>query len=275
MALEFAPDGTLWGAVNSADKLFHPDLSGDIHNDNPAEEVHRLSSGQNYGYPYCWREYNLPLGKGRGTAWAWPNASEVSKNVSDEECRSNYDIPVLAMQAHSAPLGITFYQYTEDRPAECDGVSPFPRAMDGYAFITFHGSWNRDVPTGYKVVYVPVTEDGTGFVGGIGADPIDLLAHDGAFANWPDGFRPVDVSFDDCGRLLVSSDGSRDEDRNYQGHKIIRIEGTHEILAPSPGPSSGGLVSFSWFFADLIKLLLTEIRYLRIRQAPTRVDFVK
>lgn len=229
VGLDFAPDGVLWGVGNSADNLFRLDLGGDITNDNPAEEVHRFAaSGQNYGYPFCWREYELPQGLGRGTAWAWPvdSAEVLSKTVSDEDCRSIYDKPALAMQAHSAPLGITFYQYQQDRPAACDGVSPFPPEMDGYAFVAFHGSWNRDVPTGYKVVYLPITEDGTGVVGGIGADPVDLLAHNGGgnAAEWDDGFRPVDVSFDACGRLLVSSDGSRNANGNYRGDKIVRIE---------------------------------------------------
>jgi len=233
VAMEFAPDGVLWGAGNSADRLVREvDLGGDIHNDNPAEEVHRLLAGQNYGYPFCWREYELEgSGQGRGTAWAWP--SFLNTEITDQECRDNYDTPVLAMQAHSAPLGITFYQYQENRPPECNNVAPFPVEMDGDAFVAFHGSWNRDIPTGYKVVRLPITEDGTGVVGGIGADPIDLLKHEGSEARWADGFRPVDVSFDQCGRLLVSSDGSRNIG-DYAGSKIVRIESTAALPSPAP-----------------------------------------
>jgi len=252
VAMEMRPhDQTLWGAGNSADRLARDDLGGDaIFNDNPAEEVHRfdMNGGQNFGYPYCFREYELgdAYGLGRGTAWAWPTFLD-NGTVTDQQCRDNYDSPVLAMQAHSAPLGITFYQYSKDRPSpECDGVIPFPAAMDGDAFITFHGSWNRDIPTGYKVVYVPVTEDGTGVVGGVGADPIDLLTSDSAdssSAKWDDGFRPVDVSFDACGRLLVSSDGTR-SDGVYRGSKIVRIERIvpeepEESTSPTPSPNSG------------------------------------
>jgi glucose/arabinose dehydrogenase len=72
VAMEFSPkDGTLWGAGNSGDALFRIDLGGPIYNDNPGEELHKFSNtGQNYGYPQCWREYSLPrlLGRGRGTA---------------------------------------------------------------------------------------------------------------------------------------------------------------------------------------------------------------
>ena len=48
------------------------------------------------------------------------------------------------MQAHSAPLGLVFY----------DGAA-FPEPYRGDLFIAYHGSWNRSVPTGYKVVRLP------------------------------------------------------------------------------------------------------------------------
>jgi glucose/arabinose dehydrogenase len=258
VAMDFAPDGTLWGAGNSADKLYRADLGGSIFNDNPAEEVHRFATkGQNYGYPYCWREYELPLGMGRGTAWAWPNTSEtiLSKVVTDEQCRSDYNVPELAMQAHSAPLGLTFYTYPKDRPMECANVTPFPIEMSGYLFIAFHGSWNRDIPTGYKVVYVPVLADGANVLGGIGADPIDLLSYSGNSANWSDGFRPVDVSFDSCGRLLVSSDGTRDDNGNFFGDKIVRIE--HNV--PRNAVVASGTRGFGYVVA-IIDVFLRGVR---------------
>jgi glucose/arabinose dehydrogenase len=216
VGMTFDARGILWGVGNSADKLERDDLGGDIHNDNPAEELHKHVAGQDYGYPYCWREYGpLALGLGRGTTWAWPTTMYV---VSDEQCRTEYDAPIFTMPAHSAPLGIDFYQYPD---VLCDGVWPFPREMDGYAFVTYHGSWNRDIPTGYKVVYMPV--DATGQVVG---EAVDLLSHNGIGANWSSGVRPVDVSFDECGRLLVTSDGTRTEDSTYFGDMVIRIEST-------------------------------------------------
>ena len=56
----------------------------------------------------------------------------------------------MAMQAHSSPLGITFYNAHKDLPPQCSqyDISPFPKHMHGNAFIAFHGSWNRDIPTG-------------------------------------------------------------------------------------------------------------------------------
>ena len=51
--------------------------------------------------------------------------------------------PHVALQAHSAPLGISFYTGAQ-----------FPPRYFNDAFVAFHGSWNRDTPTGYKVVRV-------------------------------------------------------------------------------------------------------------------------
>ena len=252
VAMEFSPkDGKLWGAGNSGDLLFRADLGGPIYNDNPGEELHRFEAGHNYGYPFCWREYNLPrfVGGGRGTSWSYSGT-----NADDRACRNDYDSPVMVMQAHSAPLGLTFYNYEEVRPSACDGVIPFPREMDGFVFIAFHGSWNRVVPTGFKIVYVALTEDGaldTAF----GPDPIDLLRHGGQGAQWVDGFRPVDVSFDDCGRLLVSSDGS-----GGRGAKVIRIESTNETFTVPPelqrkGPIQQFLGTISGIFFRLIAII--------------------
>jgi glucose/arabinose dehydrogenase len=113
VGMEMDSYGVLWRVQNSSDRLNRSDLGGDIHNDNPAEEVHRfnMDGGQNYGYPFCWREYNLNFSSfPRGTAWAWRDFLS-SGNTTDASCRTSYSVPVLAMQAHSAPLGITFYKY--------------------------------------------------------------------------------------------------------------------------------------------------------------------
>jgi glucose/arabinose dehydrogenase len=202
-----------------------------------AEELNRFredDAGKHWGYPYCWSEFTLPVpvGLGRGSVWAWPSFLEDG-TVTDDTCRSDYISPVVAMQAHAAPLGITFYQWKppDERPAECTGSDAFPKAMDGFAFIAFHGSWNRDIPVGYKVVYVAMDENGDAV-----GEPVDLLSHEPPRASWEDGFRPVDVDFDKCGRLLVSSDGSRD--LGYRGSKIVRVEsGTMPTPTPTPEPT--------------------------------------
>ncbi|KAL7532382.1 hypothetical protein ACHAXR_009070 [Thalassiosira sp. AJA248-18] len=213
VGLAFDTHGDLWGVENGADNLQRTDLGGDIHHDNPSEELNRFredQAGEHWGYPYCWAEYCLPVEnggsgmKGANTVWAWP--SFISSGYTDEWCRDNTNPPAMSMPAHSAPLGITFYNWRDMSQEEyanagCNGG--FPKSMDGYAFIAFHGSWNRSPPTGYKVVFVPFDDQGDPT-----ALPIDLLRHDGVGAKWPYAVRPVDVQFDSCGRLFVTEDGT-------------------------------------------------------------------
>ena len=54
VGLAFDAGGRLWGVENSADNLRRSDLGGDIHNENPAEELNLLVDGGFYGYPWCW-----------------------------------------------------------------------------------------------------------------------------------------------------------------------------------------------------------------------------
>jgi glucose/arabinose dehydrogenase len=204
-----------------------------------AEELNRFKeedAGKHWGYPWCWTEFKVPepYGMGQGTIWAWPSFLDDG-DITDEQCRAEYVPPVMALQGHSAPLGITFYEWkpAEERPESCPPHVAFPESMDGYAFIAYHGSWNRDIPTGYKVVYVAMDENGDP----VGTDPVDLLAHEPPNAEWSYGFRPVDVSFDDCGRLLISSDGSRD--LSYGGSMVVRMEYTGVSNHYTPDVKSG------------------------------------
>ncbi len=209
VGMAFDSFGDLWGVENGADNLYRDDLGGDVHNENPAEELNRFRlarKGQHWGYPYCWSEYCLPVAnggsgrKGAGTVWAWP--SFMNGTITDAWCRTRTNKSVMSMPSHSAPLGITFYKWRDmSQDGGCSGG--FPLSMDKYAFIAFHGSWNRQPPTGYKVVFVPFNGMGDPV-----AQPIDLFRHDGATASWPVPVRPVDLQFDRCGRLFVTEDGT-------------------------------------------------------------------
>src|ERR1700712_1744356 len=66
-------------------------------------------------------------------------------------------IPDVSLGAHTASLGLAFY----DKDA-------FPEKYKNGAFIGQHGSWNRSVFAGYKVVFVQ-------FVNGIPKKPEDFL----------------------------------------------------------------------------------------------------
>ena len=115
------PDtGELWATNNGRDML------GD---DLPPEALYIVSDGLDYGWPRC---HNGTIDD---PDFGGPGA-----------CR-DVAMPVVNMQAHSAPLGLAFYT-----------GSSFPAEYHGDLFIAFHGSWNRSEPTGYKVVRLPLQD---------------------------------------------------------------------------------------------------------------------
>lgn len=102
--------------------------------------------------------------------------------------------PLLGFPGHWAPNDLLFY-----------GAEQFPERYRGGAFISFHGSWNRDpLPQqGYDVVFVP-------FVDGEPSGDYEVFAS--AFAGDPpkDGgrHRPVGLAVAPDGSLFVSDDRS-------------------------------------------------------------------
>jgi glucose/arabinose dehydrogenase len=153
----------IWVTTHERDNL------GD---DIPPEEIDILQDGGDFGWPYCWGnkqpnpEYRVP---GR--------------------CDSTVP-PALMMQAHSAPLGITFLaRATQLRPE-----------YRGDALVVFHGSWNRSVPTGAKVVRVRVTD-------GRPVSYEDFVRgwQDAGGSRWG---RPADVLVMPDGAVLISDDAS-------------------------------------------------------------------
>jgi glucose/arabinose dehydrogenase len=97
-------------------------------------------------------------------------------------------VPDYALGAHTASLGLTFY----------DGKL-FPAHFAGGAFVGQHGSWNRKPPSGYKVIFVP-------FIDGRPAGaPEDVLTGFLNAKGQAQG-RPVGVAVDRAGALLVADD---------------------------------------------------------------------
>ena len=159
--------GELWATNNDRDML------GD---DVPPERINIIKEGRYYGWPQCY----LP--------------GQRNPEYPAADC-STVEPPAITFQAHSAPLGITFYT----------GMA-FPPDYRGDAFVAYHGSWNRSVPTGAKVVRVQV-ENGR------------PVAIDDFVTGWQrsDGSRwgrPVGLVMAADGALLVSDD---------MGGKIWRV----------------------------------------------------
>lgn len=92
--------------------------------DVPPDEINDLgANGGNFGWPNCYS--HLP---------------------TDALCRGTVP-PRVKLQAHSAPLGSAFYT-----------GSMFPPEYRGDLFVALHGSWNRSIPTGYKVIRIKLSD---------------------------------------------------------------------------------------------------------------------
>ncbi len=164
--LAIAPHtGNLWCVVNERDML----------GDNlPPDYATHLTPGGFYGWPWFYiGDHEDPRLAGR--------RPDLAGHVT---------VPDVLFQPHSAPLGLVFY-----------ASGNFPAEYHGDAFATFHGSWNRALRTGYKLVR--------------------LLFHDGAptgaYQDFLTGFvldddhvcgRPVGVTITREGALLFSEDAN-------------------------------------------------------------------
>jgi glucose/arabinose dehydrogenase len=168
VGIAWAPGtNVLWTAVNERDGL------GD---DLVPDYITSVKEGAFYGWPYSYFGQNEdPRMKGQHP--------ELVKSAI---------VPDLAVGAHTASLGLTFYKGTK-----------FPSKYQGGAFIGQHGSWNRSALVGYKVAFVPFSE------GKIAGKPEDFLT--GFIADEEKGEvygRPVGVAVAKDGALLVADDVS-------------------------------------------------------------------
>jgi len=159
----------LWVSQNERDNI-PPN-----HEDLPPEEINILQDGKDYGWPYCYSLNGAPVPNPE-----YNDAGRCATTVS----------AALEMQAHSAPLGMTFL----------DKATLLPAEYRSDLLLAFHGSWDRTQPTGAKVVRIHVS-------GGVPTGIEDFVT------GWqrPDGSRwgrPADVEVYKDGSVLISDDQS-------------------------------------------------------------------
>ena len=154
--------GQLWAVANERDEL-GPDLVPDY--------LTSIQQGGFYGWPYSY--------------WG--------QNVDDRVRPQNPDKvasaikPDYALGSHVAALGLAFS--TPAMGGEfADGV-----------FVGEHGSWNREQPVGYKVVFVPFSDDRPA------GEPVDFVTGFRTDEGKTFG-RPVGVTVDPDGALIVADD---------------------------------------------------------------------
>ena len=121
-------DGRMWATEMGRDNL------GD---DLPPDEINIVEEGKNYGWPICYGK-NI-------------HDTNFDKNTYIRNpCEEPFEMPsYINIEAHSAPLGLVFV------PEE-----GWPEEYWYDLFVAYHGSWNRSVPTGYKIVRIPLDDKG-------------------------------------------------------------------------------------------------------------------
>jgi glucose/arabinose dehydrogenase len=157
--------GQLWASVNERDGL----------GDNLVPDyITRVEEGDFFGWP-----------------WYYMGGNQDPKHRGKHpELKSKVKTPDVLIEPHSASLQMVFYRGTQ-----------FPAEHRDSIFAAQHGSWNRKMRTGYKVIRVP----------------LKAAAATGEYEDFLTGFvtadgqvwgRPVGVAVSSDGALMVTDDGS-------------------------------------------------------------------
>ncbi|KKR09769.1 MAG: NHL repeat containing protein [Candidatus Woesebacteria bacterium GW2011_GWA1_39_21] len=163
------------------EELWATEMGRDNLGDNiPPDEINIVHLNKNYGWPYCFGD---------------KVHDDTFDPLNTHRC-DNTQPPVYEIPAHSAPLGLVFINSPQ-----------FPNDWQGDLLVAYHGSWNRSVPAGYKVVHLKVNSNEiassddflTGFA------PASTPKVPGNSANAAKN-RPVDLTFDNSGNLYLSDD---------------------------------------------------------------------
>ena len=154
----------------------------------PSDELNvAWKPGLHFGFPFC-------------------HQGDVSDpQFGAQRACSTTEPPVLKLGAHVAALGITFYT-----------GNMFPATYKNAVIIAEHGSWNRSVPSGYRVMVARtdgrrVTSYETfldGFLPNRASAPGGWGATTAALG------RPVDVLRMPDGSVLISDD---------TGNRLLRV----------------------------------------------------
>ena len=155
--------GALWASVNERDE---------IGSDLVPDYMTSVTDGAFYGWPFSYY------------------GQHVDDRVKPQrpDLVASATVPDYALGAHTASLGLTFYD-----------AALFPARYSGGAFIGQHGSWNRKPLSGYKVIFVPFAN---GRPNGMPEDVLTGFVDEKGDAHG----RPVGVAIDKSGALLVADD---------------------------------------------------------------------
>lgn len=167
VGIDWAPGtNTLWAAVNERDEL------GD---ELVPDYVTSVKEGGFYGWPYSYFGQHL---------------DPRMKDKQRPDLVQKAIVPDIPVGSHTASLGFVFYR-----------DNSFPAKYRNGAFVTQHGSWNRSVLSGYKVIFIPFKN------GKPSGEPEDFLTGfiDDLSKSKVHG-RPVGIAVLADGSMLISDD---------------------------------------------------------------------
>ncbi len=165
----------IWNSIDS--RMWATNMGRDLIGDDiPPDTINIVTQGKNFGWPYCY-------GKN-----VWDKTFDSSQKASDF-CKT-VEPSYVDLPAHSAPLGLAFIPKSW-------GVE-----YSGDLLVAYHGSWNRSIPTGYKIVRLKLDSKG------------GYESTEDFMSGWLTGAknasgalgRPVDLRFATDGALYVSDD---------------------------------------------------------------------
>jgi glucose/arabinose dehydrogenase len=186
--LEFNPDGSgrrvyVSGIRNAVGIAFHPQ-SGKLW-----ASVNERDGLGDHLVP----DYITQVEDGDFFGWPWfymGGHQDPRHEGKHPELKAKVKTPDVLIQSHSASLEMVFYTGTQ-----------FPAAHRDSIFAAQHGSWNKSLRTGYKVIRVPLK--GAAATGEYEDFLTGFVTADGRV--WG---RPVGVAVANDGALLVSDDGA-------------------------------------------------------------------
>lgn len=167
----FGSDKKIWATEMGRDLL-----GGDI----PPDEINVIDPNAtttlNFGWPICYGKNIHDTNFDKNVYVRNPCLSPLEKES------------YINLQAHSAPLGLSFVPNNAN----------WPKDFSNNLLVAFHGSWNRTIPTGYKVVRLILDNQN------------NFIRQEDFITGWltPAGAlgRPVALVFDKSGNLYVSDD---------------------------------------------------------------------
>ena len=188
LAFDVEPGGDLYAVVHGRDQLsenWPKKFTAAQNTDLPAEVLVQVAQGKDYGWPMCYFD------EAQSAYFLAPEYGGDGRSSRGCETKER---PLQSFPAHWAPMAMVF--------TGADG--PFADYRNG-AFVSFHGSWNREpAQSGFLIAFVPFAEGrpsgkyqefATGFAG-----PAMPAAPDQAV------YRPVGIAFGVDGALYVSDD---------------------------------------------------------------------